>query len=266
MAAPRWRACQAAGARELGLQANQIAPCSSALASNPPRPHRLSDVLEGLRSHIITGNLDLAPNLPIGVVRQADASRLGNALKPRGDIDAVAEDVVIINDDVPDVNADPKFDPLVLRYRRILLGHTALDFNGTAYRIHGARKLDQHAVAGGLDDPPAIVGDGGVNEGLPDSLEPGQRAFLVYAHEAAITGDIRSQHRRQSSFHALARQGAPKWPFADPSKHGGLFVGESQMSGSGQSEKNSVRVFVFRFALKLGHRSMQPVLRFCANR
>ena len=25
-AAPRWRACQAAGARELGLQANQIAP------------------------------------------------------------------------------------------------------------------------------------------------------------------------------------------------------------------------------------------------
>ena len=32
--------------------------------------------------------------------------------------------------------------------------------------------------------------------------------------------------------------------------------------GMGQSEKNSVRVHVFRFALKLGHRSTQLALRF----
>ena len=33
----------------------------------------------------------------------------------------------------------------------------------------------------------------------------------------------------------------------------------------GQSEKNSVRVYVFRFALKLGHCSTQPELRICAD-
>jgi hypothetical protein len=32
-----------------------------------------------------------------------------------------------------------------------------------------------------------------------------------------------------------------------------------------QSEKNSVRVYVFRFALKLGHCPTQPALRFCAD-
>ena len=33
-----------------------------------------------------------------------------------------------------------------------LLDHTALDFNGTAQRIDGARKFDQQAVTGRLDD------------------------------------------------------------------------------------------------------------------
>jgi pimeloyl-ACP methyl ester carboxylesterase len=34
-----------------------------------------------------------------------------------------------------------------------------------------------------------------------------ERAFLVAAHQAAIAGDIRRQHRRQSPFHALAKDG-----------------------------------------------------------
>jgi hypothetical protein len=36
------------------------------------------------------------------------------------------------------------------------------------------------------------------------------------------------------------------------------------MSPSGQTEKNSVRAYVFRFALELGHCSMQSPLRICA--
>ncbi|MDB5607374.1 MAG: hypothetical protein JWP25_4274, partial [Bradyrhizobium sp.] len=36
---------------------------------------------------------------------------------------------------------------------------------------------------------------------------------------------------------------------------------EPRVSALGQSEKNSVRVYVFRFALKLGHCSTEPALR-----
>jgi hypothetical protein len=36
------------------------------------------------------------------------------------------------------------------------------------------------------------------------------------------------------------------------------------MSQLGQTEKNSVRAYVFRFALELGHGSMQSALRICA--
>jgi hypothetical protein len=111
--------------------------------------------------------------------------------------------------DVPDVNADAEFDPLVLRHRRILVGHAALDFNGAAYRIHDAGELYQHAVARGLDDPAAMGGDRRVNEGPSDGLEPGQRAFLVSSHETAVPGDVRRQHSRQSPFDPLAGQRMP---------------------------------------------------------
>src|SRR5204863_2066552 len=121
----------------------------------------------------ITDNLYLAADLPVGVIGHADTARICDAFKAGSNVDTVAEDVVVIDDDVADVNADPKFDPLVRRHRRILIGDAALDFNGTAYCIDGAGKLHQHAVTRGLDDPPAMLGDGGIDEGLPDRLEPG---------------------------------------------------------------------------------------------
>jgi hypothetical protein len=125
------------------------------------------------------------------------------------------------------VYPDTEFDPLVLRDRRILVGHTALYFYSTAYSIDGTGKLDQHSVARGLDDPPAMLGNGGVNEGLPDRLEPTQRAFLVCTHQAAVSGDISRQHRRQPSFHPLSGQKMPLKLAIRPnqSKHVGLLSG-----------------------------------------
>jgi hypothetical protein len=38
------------------------------------------------------------------------------------------------------------------------------------------RQADQHAVAGGLDDPATMRGDGGIDEAFSVGLEPGQRA------------------------------------------------------------------------------------------
>ena len=114
MAARRWRACRGARAPELGPQANPVAAFAATLITklNPPRAHGLGNVLEGLRPKVIAGDLDLAPDLPIGVIGDANAARLGNALQSGSDIDAVAEDVVVVDDDVADVDADAKFDPV----------------------------------------------------------------------------------------------------------------------------------------------------------
>ena len=87
---------------------------------------------------------------------------------------------VVIDDDVADVNADPKFDPLVLWHRRILVGHAALDFNCTAYRIDGACELDQHAVAGCLDDRPRW-----------EAMAGSTRAFLTALSRANVPSSSR---------------------------------------------------------------------------
>ena len=114
--------------------------------------------------------------------------------------DAITEDVVVIKNDVTDVDADTEFDPLILRHGGVLLGHAALNFNG--HRVpHPPRWQTSTSMPSprGLDDPSAMGGDCGVDEGLSDRLEPGQRAFLIDTHQAAIAGDIRRQNSCQSA-------------------------------------------------------------------
>jgi hypothetical protein len=41
-------------------------------------------------------------------------------------------------------------------------------------------------------------------------LELGQHTFFVRTHQAAVAGDIRRKNSRQSPFHALVTQDAPR--------------------------------------------------------
>jgi hypothetical protein len=52
----------------------------------------------------------LATDLPMGIVGGADTAGLRDSFEARGDVDAVAKDIVFVNDNIADVNADPEFD------------------------------------------------------------------------------------------------------------------------------------------------------------
>jgi hypothetical protein len=156
-----------------------------------PRTHRLSNILQRLQTHIFKANIDPAADLALGVIRNADASGFRDPLQPRGDVDAIAKNIVLVNHDIADVNADAKFNPGILRYVGVLLSHSALDFDGATNCVYGAGELDQHAVAGSLDNAATMLGDCGVDKRFSESLQLRQRAFLVGTHQAAITSDIR---------------------------------------------------------------------------
>ena len=66
--------------------------------------------LSSLLAEIVEGESDLAAAPACTRLRDADAARLGDAFQPRGDVDAVAEDVVALDDDVADIDADAEFD------------------------------------------------------------------------------------------------------------------------------------------------------------
>ncbi len=54
--------------------------------------------------------IDLAANLPVRIIRDANAARFGDAFQACCNVDAIAEDVVVVDDDIPDMNPDAEFD------------------------------------------------------------------------------------------------------------------------------------------------------------
>ena len=109
----------------------------------------------------VTARSSRAFHLPIGVLGETDRARLGDALQPRGDVDAVAHQIAVaLLDDVAEMDADAKLDALVGRDARVALDHGVLHFDRAAHRVDDAAELDDAAVAGALDDAAVMHGDG----------------------------------------------------------------------------------------------------------
>ena len=95
----------------------------------------------------------LPRDLVVDAAGDADAARLGQALQPRRDIDAVAVEVVALDDDVAEIDADAQHDTPRLRQVRIrsaIIRRCSSTAHVTASTA--LRELDQHAVAHQLDD------------------------------------------------------------------------------------------------------------------
>ena len=106
-------------------------------------------------------------------------TRIGKRLEPGCDIDAVAKNVAILDDDVALMDADAKLDPLCFRNPGIAASNRPLHFARTAQRIDDARELDEKPVAGCLDQPPTMRRDRRVDHLSPEGPQPAESSFLV---------------------------------------------------------------------------------------
>ena len=153
--------------------------------------HRLRDVLE-LDGAKIAG-LDFKPALylPIGVVRETDGPRLPDPLQPRRDIDDIPHEVAVaLLDNLPNMNADAKFDPPFRRHPGVALDEAILHFDGAARRVDHAAEFDDRAVASALDDAAVVGGDGGVDEIAPQRAYARKRSLLIHTGQPAESNDI----------------------------------------------------------------------------
>ena len=119
------------------------------------------DVLQRPLPHVVEGKRHLPLDVPERIIGKKDPTRLALVLNTGSDVDAVAEDVIALNDDVTDVDADAEGD--LLGCVGISLQHLRLNFHRTGHRVHGAGELDEHPIAGGLDDAALERRDGGVD-------------------------------------------------------------------------------------------------------
>src|SRR5205823_12280601 len=69
-------------------------------------PH---DILEALLAEILEDAIEPVPHLVVHDRRHTDAAGLGHALQPRRDVDAVAVDVAVLDNDVARLDPDAEF-------------------------------------------------------------------------------------------------------------------------------------------------------------
>ena len=134
----------------------------------------------------------------------ANASRLGQSLQARGDVDPIAVDVVSVNDDVAEIYANAKPNSLCFRGALIVASHSPLDRGGALDGVDDARELDQRAVTHELDDAAMELFYRGIDQFPTAGLQPRQRAYLILAHEAAVANHIGSQDCGKPSLHPRA--------------------------------------------------------------
>src|SRR5262249_9035442 len=139
----------------------------------------------------------------------ADPAWLCQSLQTRSDIDAVAVNILVVDDDVTDVETDAKLDTPFRRDLGVALGDLPLDVDRAAYRIDDAGKLDEDAVACGLHDAPGVLRDFWIDDRAPVVLECGQRAFLIHAHQPRIACDIPRENGREAALDPFSAQSAP---------------------------------------------------------
>src|SRR5215472_5452381 len=91
--------------------------------------------------------------------RNADPTRRGEGFESGRDIDAVAENVVGLDDDVAEIDPDPEPDAALVRNPGLAIDHRPLQLGGAAHRIDDAREFRQHPVTGRLDDAAGMLAD-----------------------------------------------------------------------------------------------------------
>src|SRR4029077_10230976 len=119
--------------------------------------HRAGDVLDLLLTHVLERDGELVAHLVAHHPADADAAWFGQGFEARRDVDAIAEDVLLIDHDVAEVDADAEFDASLLRHAGVALSHLALHLDRATHRIDHAGEFNKQTIARRLHDAAAML-------------------------------------------------------------------------------------------------------------
>ena len=147
-------------------------------------------------------NRELRFHLIIGRSGDRNAARFRERLYPVGNIDAVAVNILALDDDVPEIDTNAKNQTLFPWSSSIALSLFALHLDRTTQCGDHALELDQQAVTHGLDQPSIILGDLWLEDLVQVILKTGARSLLVDLAQMAVTDDISNQNGCKTALHA----------------------------------------------------------------
>jgi hypothetical protein len=169
-----------------------------------PDSDRAVDILDTYIAAVRETNVDPIADALVDDGGDADPTWLGQRLQARGDVDAIAVEVVLFKDDIAEIDADSEHDGRLARgcIRQRRAG--ALHRKGAVYGIDHAAELDDGTVADQLYDAAVVGGDGWIEDGLSVPLQSSQRARLI-----GPPSGVNSRPRQQRGWQAAVRH-APR--------------------------------------------------------
>ena len=175
---------------------------AAAASSHNTRKARIGrvEILHRELAQILESDVDPEAELIADGQRNGDAAGLRHRLKSGRHVHPIAEDVVLLDDDVAKINADAELDPPIGWHVAVASRHSALDLDRGVHGLDHAGELDQHAVAGGFYDAPAVLGDGGIDDLEAVGAQSRQGAGLIDLHEPAVSHHIGRQNGGELSF------------------------------------------------------------------
>src|SRR5271166_3709029 len=172
---------------------------SGTSVANPVDPHRPGNVLDLLLAEILKDKRQPIANVIMNRVGDEHPAGIGQGFDPCGDIDAVAIEVIALDDHVAEIDADAQLDAVVRRGAAVALRHRLLHFDRTAHGIDDAAKFHQHPVAGGLATRPrcsAIFGStSSRRNALRRSSVPSSSAPISREYPATSAARIAARRR-----------------------------------------------------------------------
>ncbi|ESZ36496.1 hypothetical protein X732_23125 [Mesorhizobium sp. L2C066B000] len=146
-----------------------------------------------------------SPNLVNGMIKCGSGDtytpRLGHSLEACGDVDAIAVDVIFLNDDITEIDADAKPDVAGVGGALVSDSHPALNRGSALDGINDAGEFYQRPVSHELDNPTVEFLDRGVDQFSTATLQSFERADLILAHERAVADHVGSKDRGKPSLH-----------------------------------------------------------------
>ena len=124
-------------------------------------PDRPLDVLHLVLAQVLERAGRLSRNLVAHRERDRDAADGSERLQACGDVHAFAVDVVAVDDDIAEIDADPIANALRFGHVRLGARRGLLDRQRTVDGRDHTPEFDERAVADELYDAPAVSGDAG---------------------------------------------------------------------------------------------------------
>src|SRR5262245_29097569 len=129
------------------------------------------NVFDGLLAHIVEFKSKFVLYLVVYDARDQDAAGIGQCFQPCCDVNAVPINVVTIDDNIANIDADPELNAIFRRDFAVAVKHATLNVDSAAHCVDDADKFYQHPVSSGLNNSAAMFGDLGIDQFFAMCLE-----------------------------------------------------------------------------------------------